>query len=184
MLFNDDDLISWANRKKAKIGDIGFFADSVSEMEKTVRSGFVRTIDIIDNDSVHFCFGYYQDGLVIQSALFLPLDKVKIKIKQRKFRPLRNLNELCSLLNITIANDNNCKNMINMLIGKKVHIRCCGSRELESFCLITGIYVDVADDTLVLSINNMNLKIQDLLHTYEIEVNENWIPFGMIDNED
>ena len=65
-----------------------------------------------------------------------------------------------------------------------MHIRCCGSRELESFCLITGIYVDVADDTLVLSINNMNLKIQDLLYTYEIEVNENWIPFGVIDNED
>ena len=113
--FDEKDLITWANRDKAVIGNEYYFADSLDAMECYINNEPSRKLIIINKNSCSYTFenshhNYY--------AYILPVDAVKEP--EKKYRACKTIQEFCKLVtsNTTIQPDGQCS-----LIGCIVHIR-------------------------------------------------------------
>lgn len=92
--FNKSDLITWANRDKAIIGNNYYFADSLDNMECKIEKGEIGTlIDINGNEIVT---PFKTKSNFYSYACILPIDAVK---EEKKYRPLKNIKELFKLIN-------------------------------------------------------------------------------------
>ena len=70
--FNKKDLITWSNRHTVKIGDNGYFADSITDLHSNIKAGYVHELmSIFDNNNRCFSDGTFSYGF------FLPVDAVK-----------------------------------------------------------------------------------------------------------
>lgn len=136
MIFNIKDVKSWANRHDVKVGDEGYFADSIEELK--TEDNRTRTIENIFDDDA-FCFRSPTN----KYSFFLPLDAVK---KEKKYRPLKKIKDFhdCGV----IKGEDDC------LIGSVLTLRDKKNYNLTRDMKVTD--VEYSFDT-VLRINRCSL---------------------------
>ena len=171
--FDEKDLITWANREKAVIGNEYYFADYLDSMECKIKKEEIgKLIGINDNEVVT---PFKNSGNSYLYACILPVDAVK---ENKTYRACRNVKELYKLVF-------NCKRetkdsfCINGLIGAVIHFKQKGFDTTVYEC-ITGIAVYINGDIAV-HIDGCNFELSELFKRYEIEINGEWKSFGVLE---
>lgn len=161
MKFDVKDVKSWYNRHDVKVGDEGYFADSIEELK--TEDNRTRTIENIFDDDA-FCFRSPTN----KYSFFLPLDAVK---KEKKYRPLKKIKDFhdCGV----IKGEDDC------LIGSVLTLRDKKNYNLTRDMKVTD--VEYSFDT-VLRINRCSLVY--FFRYFDIYINGEWVPFGVEVEED
>lgn len=166
--FDEKDLITWSNRHTVKVGDKGYFGDSISDLNNNIKMGRDYKLENI-SDYYAQCFA----ESVFRYSFFLPKDAVK---ERKTYRACKNVQELYGLVF-------NCKRKtkdsfcINGLIGAVIHFKQKGFDTTLYKC-ITGIAVYINGDIAV-DIGGCSFELDELFKRYKIEINGEWLPFGV-----
>ena len=171
--FDEKDLITWSNREKAVIGNEYYFADYLDSMECKIKKEEVgKLIGINDNEVVT---PFKNSGNSYLYACILPVDAVKENNTYRACRNVKELYELVSNLKSKMSE----KECIDELIGAVIHFKLKGFDTTVYGC-ITGIAVYINGDIAV-HIDGRNFELDDLFKNYKIEINGEWLPFGVLE---
>lgn len=132
MNFDIKDVKSWYNRHDVKVGDKGYFADSIEELK--TEDNRTRMIDAIFDDDAS-CFRTPSN----RYSFFLPLDAVKA---DKKYRPFKDLYEFYQFLsfNSHITEEDFTP---NMLLGLYFTCRDKKALRVASTIVINRIDVDL-----------------------------------------
>ena len=188
MNFDIKDLKSWANRNDVvELSVTGFFGNSLLEIDNEIRR-----YDKGEKDHLHMlyqisdngccCFGYatyFSDTGAFSGtnnfAFFLPLDKVKV---EKRYRPFKDAYEIYKFL----VNPSFKRKVFSnkLLLNLPITWRKKDTSNFTTTELITSVEDSVIDGCQLTSINNKELK--DWFNNYEIEINGEWQPFGVVEN--
>lgn len=191
MNFDIKDLKSWANRHDVNtLSDVGFFGNSLSEIDNEIRKYNKDEKDHLHelyqiNDNGCFCFGYatyFADTGAFSGtnnfAFFLPLDAIK---EDKTYRPCKTIKELYELVFDTKSKAEESF-YIEELLGAIIHLRN-KETSTEYFTTISAITKDINDYVKVVVSPIFNyLSFTDLFNKYEIEIDGEWKPFGVLEN--
>lgn len=159
MNFDIKDVKSWANRHDVKVGDTGYLSDHISYLRDAKDAKTSKLDRIYDNQGDCFSaidvFGTY--------AFFLPLDAVKKDKPEKKYRPLKSIDEMDCLFDCSVMS---AKNFITY------RSKVTGEIYIE---LLFAVSRDKND--ILRTINN--IPVQDLFDSFEIRKNGEWLPFGV-----
>lgn len=166
--FNKEDLITWSNRHKVKVGDKGYFARSITALNNHIKAGKVYELrGISDNNTLCFTDGTFR------YSFFLPVDAVK---ENKTYRACKTVQELYELV-FNTKSKADTEFYINELIGTIIHFKQ-KSFDTTLYECITGIVVYNNGDIDV-RIDGCNFELDELFKNYEIEINGEWLPFGV-----
>lgn len=171
--FDEKDLITWANRDKAVIGNEYYFSDSLNDLRIKIKDTIPVTLISIDKNHLTLTF---KDEHLTWYACILPANKV-IDESEKKHRACKNIRELHNLVNDCKRDigDNVC---IDELIGKCIiHYRSKNTGR-EFYSLITSI-IKHEDGYLVYF--EIGYFLSELFDNFEIEINGKWQPFGVLE---
>lgn len=161
MNFDVKDLKSWANRHDVKVGDEGYFADEIEEL-KAEDNRTRRIAEILDDHAFCFCTP------TNRYSFFLPLNAAKKDKPEKKYRPLKSIDEMDCLFDCSVMSAKNFLTYRNKASGK-IYIE-----------LLFSVCRD--KDDILRSINN--IPVQNLFNYFEIRKNGEWLPFGVEVEED
>ena len=181
--FDEKDLITWSNRHKAKNNSRGYFANCINDLKDDIEHNKIRTLVAI-SASYDRCFDCYSctGSEIYCFSFFLPVDAVK---EEKAYRACKNVQELYELVfnykcgqleDILCINDKD-RFCINELIGTVIHFKQKGF-DTTLYACITGIAVYNNGDIAV-HIDSCNFELPELFKNYEIEINGEWLPFGV-----
>ena len=156
MNFDIKDVKSWANRHDVKVGDEGYFADEIEEL-KAEDNRTRRIAEILDDHA--FCFRTPTN----RYSFFLPLNAAKKDKPEKKYRPLKSIDEMDCLFDCSVMSAKNFLIYRNKASGK-IYIE-----------LLFSVCRD--KDDILRSINN--IPVQNLFNYFEIRKNGEWLPFGV-----
>ncbi len=156
MNFDIKDVKSWYNRHDVKVGDEGYFADEIEELKEENNRTRVIT-EIIDDHT--FCFRTPTN----KYSFFLPLNAAKKDKPEKKYRPLKSIDEMECLFDCSVMSAKNFLTYRNKTSGK-IYIE-----------LLFSVCRD--KDDILISINN--ISVQNLFKYFEIRKNGEWLPFGI-----
>lgn len=156
MKFDIKDVKSWYNRHDVKVGDEGYFAKSISQLQNDKHVELTTVYSI--NDDMATCF--IPKGWGTGFDFFLPLNAVK---KKKKYRPLKSIDEMDCLFDCSVMSAKNFLTYRNKASGK-IYIE-----------LLFSVCRD--KDDILRSINN--IPVQNLFNYFEIRKNGEWLPFGV-----
>ena len=156
MKFDIKDVKSWYNRHDVKVGDEGYFADEIEELKEENNRTRVIT-EIIDDHA--FCFRTPTN----KYSFFLPLNAAKKDKPEKKYRPLKSIDEMECLFDCSVMSAKNFLTYRNKTSGK-IYIE-----------LLFSVCRD--KDDILISINN--IPVQNLFKYFEIRKNGEWLPFGI-----
>lgn len=171
MNFDIEDVKSWATRHDVKVGDEGYFADSIEEL-KTEDNRARMIEDISDDDA--FCFRIPSR----KYSFFLPLEAVKEdKPKEKKYRPFKDLYEFYQFLSFNARITKEDFTPI-MLLGLYFTYREKKALRVASTTVINRIDFDLADDPCEPNVEGRNLG---MWFDYSEIMNDDgeWQPFGV-----
>ena len=160
MEFDIKDVKSWYNRHDVKVGDKGYFADSIEEL-KTEDNRTRMIEDIFDDDAS--CFRTPSN----RYSFFLPLDAVKEdKPKEKKYRPFKKIKDFydCGVI----------KGKDDCLIDSVLTLRDKKNYNLTRDMKVIDVEYDF--DT-VIRINRCSLAY--FFSYFDIYINDEWVPFGV-----
>lgn len=168
--FNEKDLFTWSNRKNAKVGAKGYFAISITDLKDNIEADEIYELEDISDESA-WCFTAND----FRYGFFLPVDAVK---ENKTYRACRTVQELYELVFNCKSNveDRFC---IDELVGTVIHFKQKGSGTTYYEC-ITGIVVYNNGDIDV-RIDGDNFELPELFKSYMIEINGEWVPFGVLE---
>lgn len=97
----------------------------------------------------------------------------------KNYRACKTIQELCRLVtgNTSIQSNEQCS---LYLVGCKLHIKNKSSNG-EAYLAISGIYI--YDYEIAIKFDSVSYCFNDLFATYEIEINGEWVPFGVPDED-
>lgn len=111
MKFDIKDVKSWANRHDVKVGDEGYFADEIEDLK--AENNRTRMIaEILDNHAFCFCTP------TNRYSFFLPLNAVKKDKPEKKYRPLKSIDEMNCLFDCSVMSAKNFLTYRNKASGK------------------------------------------------------------------
>lgn len=171
--FDEKDLITWANREKAVIGNEYYFADYLDSMKCKIKKEEVGKLIGINDTEVSTTFKNSVNSYLY--ACILPVDAVK---ENKTYRACRNVKELYELI-FNTKSKADTKFYINELVGTVVHFKLKGFDTTFYEC-ITGIAVYINGDIDV-HIDGCNFELDELFKNYKIEINGEWLPFGVLE---
>lgn len=170
--FNEKDLITWSNRHTVKVGATGYFAVSITDLNNHINAGKVYELEgISDNNTWCFTDGTFRYGF------FLPVDAVKDEII---YRPCRTIKEFSDLLDLSSPDSKNDGDYIYYLIDETIHIRS-KSTGTEYYTSIRSISVDPDGCVKILITRRSYQSFEQIFNNYEIKINGEWQPFGILD---
>lgn len=166
MNFDIKDVKSWYNRHDVKVGDKGYFADSIEEL-KTEDNRTRMIKDISDDDAS--CFRTPSN----RYSFFLPLDAVKA---DKKYRPFKDLYEFYQFLSFNSHITEEAFTPV-MLLGLYFKYREKKALRIASTIVINRIDVDLKG-TCGPNIEGRNLG---LWFDFAEIMNDDgeWQPFGV-----
>lgn len=156
MNFDIKDVKSWATRHDVKVGDEGYFADEIEEL-KAENNRTRRIAEILDDHAFCFCTP------TNRYSFFLPLNAAKKDKPEKKYRPLKSIDEMDCLFDCSVMSAKNFLTYRNKVSGK-IYIE-----------LLFAVCRDKND--VLRSINN--IPVQELFDNFEIRKNGKWLPFGV-----
>ena len=165
MNFDIKDVKSWYNRLDVKVGDKGYFGDSLAEFNaERVCKDSISKID--DSDCMPFTSS--KEGFTW--GFFLPLDAVKEdKPKEKKYRPFRTIAEVDELL---------AKDTVKhyCFVGSDLYLRYKAKPNITKHIEITNLEVDTNTNELRF-INGFTTN--HLFKNFDIKIAGRWLPFGV-----
>ncbi len=169
MNFDIKDVKSWSNIHELKVGDKGYFFNSIISFRALnidhVQCGKIKYMD----KNWGRCFKSDLDAFN-SYFFFLPLNAVKVdKPKEKKYRPFKNLNEIQYVL---------CGGDVTKYaffdVGTHLTVRRKNERNREQ--VILTISIEYMDGHLYL-INYR--RLDEWFNDFELLVNDTWGPFGI-----
>ena len=178
--FNEKDLITWSNHDKAIIGKLYYFGYWLESIQSKIETGIGDRLVSINNNSFVDTFknecGYHYPCI-------LPVDAVKDIEPEKKYRACKNIREFYRVLlnELPPLNWNTEEDFIYDLIDRDIHFRSkkTGTKYYSS---IRSISEDVNGYIKVLIAWNNYLSFDELFSNYEIEINGEWKPVGILDD--
>ena len=177
--FNKEDLITWANREKAVIGNEYYFADCLDAIKRHIEKGNTGKLKSIADSSIVCTF---EDNILCHYSCILPVDAVKEIKLEKKYRACENIKELYELvmnelspLNLETDND-----FAYELIDRTIHFRSKNTLT-EYYSSITSISIKDNADIRILFRGKSYLSFEQIFKNYEIEINGKWQPFGVLE---
>lgn len=176
--FNEKDLITWSNRHDAKVGTIGYFANFINDLKDDIEHNKICTLVDISDDC-ECCFDCYSsnNSNVFSYGFFLPKDAVK---ENKTYRACRNVQEFSNAVDLSSINYADDSDYIYDLIDKTIHIRSKNTGT-EYYTSIRSISVDENGYIKILMTGKSYLSFNDIFNNYEIEINGEWQPFGVLE---
>lgn len=181
MIFDIKDVKSWATRHDVKVGDEGYFADSIdtfrNSKKKYIALARGKIGGVLDDYSTCFqiensCggFGTY--------AFFIPLEAVKEdKPKEKKYRRFKDLYEFYQFLSFDSDTTREDFNQ-NMLLGLAFTYREKKALRVASTTVINRIDFDLADDPCEPNVEGRNLGMW-FDYSEIMNAKGEWQPFGV-----
>ena len=175
-VFNKRDLITWVNCDKAIVGNKYYFSNTLYGIHFRIKNNSVHTLIRVDESLIDTPFVFENDIGECYSACALPVESVTEK---KTYRPCRTVHELYDLI-FNIKSKADTELYINELLGVNIHFR---NKETgtEYFTTISSITKDINDYVKVVVSPKGYLSFTDLFNKYEIEVEGEFKPFGVID---
>lgn len=171
--FNEKDLITWANREKAVVGNEYYFGDTLDGIQQRFKDKHKKMLTGINGNNISFPFIFINKS--DSYACILPVEAVK---ENKTYRACKNIKEFYELV-FNTKSKADTKFYINELVGTVIHFR---QKEFDTtlYACITGIAVYINGDIAV-HIDSCNFELDELFKRYEIEINGEWVPFGVLE---
>lgn len=185
-LFDKNDVITLLTREHVKIGDKGYFGDSLTELATDVERNKVHSlVKIYDED--YTMYPFKGDHHANCFGLFLPADKVK-KSHTYTYRPIANLEELLEFLVPDLDANAVCDSAGNddeisrykkaeLLLGKKITIREKQGAYTNVLVIDRVDFYGDSDTGKDIHINGSPLDF--LFENYKILIDGKFVPFGV-----
>lgn len=174
--FNESDLITWSNRDKAIIGDEYYFSDTIDVLNDKIKRNDTSPLASIKNGTIWHPF-INNNGIAY--TCILPINKVIEKEPEKKYRACMDIKDLYELVSNSKCklSDEEC---IYQLIGDGyiIHIRN-KKTEKEYYSKIANI---AKDEENYILITYAGYSLLDLFNTFDIEINGEWQPFGILED--
>ena len=168
-LFDVKDLLTVATADQAEINTKGYFGDNLSTLIEKVKLGRVEILaDVIPD--VTYCFKSNND---LHYIFFLPADRVKNKVKEPVYRPIKTIDELLNFLIPDFDAD-------TYDTYEKAELTLRRMYELKG--KLTGIICYRRFSQIYLTDNYIKLdqySLEDLFKIYEIKKDGEFVPFGV-----
>lgn len=166
MNFDIKDVKSWANRHDVKVGDKGYFFDSINIFKDITKFNIDTIIHI--RDEYADCFAGTKRHIDRNCfPFFLPVDAVKEdKPKEKKYRPLKKIKDFydCGVI----------KGKDDCLIDRVLRLRDKKNYNLTRDMKVIDVEYDF--DT-VIRINRCSPVYY--FSCFDIYINDEWVPFGV-----
>ncbi len=167
-----DDIQTIISNNRGSIGCKGFFFDNFVQAKDLTKTHYGTLVDIDNNDDNDLCFKARDkngNDFVGYFRLFIPEDA--LKPAEKKYRPY-------SLELWTRHYD----------IGEIIHFRHKDSK-VQHRMMLTGYTTEDGTDMTTNGMGTINLggflySFQTLFESYEIMIDDEWQPFGVLDNGD
>lgn len=177
--FDEKDLITWANREKAKIGEKYYFADSLSSLKVYVEDPSNQILDSISEDDLCAPFIHRNGCQAFNHACILPVDKVYEIKPEKRYRPFKNFKELFNLLNdmgdsrLTFS-ETDC--IYDLISDQILHLRS-KINNAEYYDRVVTVIIEESGPKIY-TLHTKYANFSDLFEEYEIEIDGEWKPFG------
>lgn len=175
--FDEKDLITWSNRNEAKIGEKYYFADSLSSLKVYIEDPSNQILDSISEDNLCAPFIHRNGCQAFNHACILPVDAVYEIKPEKRYRPFKNFKELFNLLNDTnlTYSENEC--IYELISDQILHLRS-KSNNTEYYDRVVTIVIEESGPK-IFTLHTRYANFSDLFEEYEIEINGEWLPFGI-----
>lgn len=178
--FNEKDLITWSNRDQAKIGERYIFADSLSSLKDYIQDPSNEILDSISEDCLQAPFICRHGCQAFNHACILPVDKVYEIKPEKRYRPFKNFKELFNLLNDTddsslTFSETDC--IYDLISDQILHLRS-KSNNAEYYDRVVTIVIEESGPKIC-TLHTKYANFSDLFEEYEIEIDGEWVPFGI-----
>lgn len=174
--FDKKDLITWFNCDKAIVGNKYYFSNTVYGMQFGIKNNSVHTLIRIDESLIDTPFVFENEVGECYSSCALPVDLVTEK---KTYRPCKTIKEFYELI-FNTKSKANYKFYFEELLGTIIHFRN-KETETEYFTTISTITKDRTDCIRVFLPLKGYHSFKDFFEEYEIEVNGEFKPFGVTD---
>lgn len=169
-LFDTKDLLTVATVDQAEVGTKGYFGDNLSNLIEKVRQSKVETLTDVIPD-VTYCFESNND---LHYVFFLPADRVKNKVKEPVYRPIKNVDELFNFLvsSVVVDDYNNTLDKVGVIFSSVFELKGKNSG-YTYFRKFSRIYS--TNNAIVLDDCSLDYYFQN----YEIRKDGEFVPFGI-----
>ena len=170
--FDRKDIFSWSNAEEAKqyIGKYCYFADSLRYLKTIVNEDEKYILQDVSNNEKDMVQGVFCDVDDDFWGLCLPADKVK-EVEEKKWRPFKSIDEFKNETGLDLLSIVNYR----YIIKEPRTIRSTG------FGVITDFYI-YGDNTHYITIGDTSFNLDELFN-YEYLSDNEWKPFGVLENE-
>lgn len=171
-LFNKNDVLTTLTREQVKVGDKGYFGDSLEGLTIDVEHGEVHVLaKIYDEDFTLYPFKDDYHGKSF--ALFLPEGKVKEKVKKPVYRPIKTIDELFNfLVSSVVVDDYNTLDKVGIILCTVFELK---DKQLGNICYRRFSQIYLSDNYIRLDEYNL----EHLFKNYEIKKDGEFVPFGV-----
>lgn len=168
-LFNKEDVLTGITADQAVVGTKGYFGGGLRTIAYNVEQGNVHRLCAINEDETS-CF---TDEEGLDYLFFLPANKVK-----KSCRALESFEELFDFLlpNCDKANFDQCL-QAKLLIGAKIVLKDKITKRIRVMVIQSVEFSSDSSDNSNVYLNCFSLN--ELFNTYEIQMNDKWVPFGI-----
>ena len=175
-VFNKRDLLTWVNCDKAIVGNKYYFSNTVHGMQFRIRNNSIHTLIRVDESLIDTPFVFENEVGECYSACALPVESVTEK---KTYRPCETIREFYELV-FNTKSKADPEFYISELLGVNIHFR---NKEngIEYFTTISTITKDKNDCVRVFLPLKGYQSFKDFFEEYEIEVEGEFKPFGVID---
>lgn len=169
-LFDTKDLLTVATADQAVVGTKGFFGDNLVNLIADVRQGKVETLTDVTPD-VTYCFESNND---LHYVFFLPSGKVKEKVKEPVYRPIKTIDELYNFLvsSVVVDDYNNTLDKVGVIFSSVFELKGKNSGYIY-FRKFSRIYS--SNNAIVLD----DCSLDYYFNNYEIKKDGEFVPFGI-----
>ena len=171
-LFNKEDVLTGITADQAVVGTKGYFGGSLRTIAYNVEQDNVHRLCAINEDETS-CF---TDEEGLDYLFFLPADRVKNKVKEPVYRPIKTIDELFNFLIPDFADDDTYDTY------EKAESILWRMYELKD--KLTGNICYRRFSQIYLSDNYIRLdecNLEYLFKKYEIKKDDEFVPFGIKD---
>lgn len=174
--FDKKDLITWVNCDTAVPGKVYYFSNTLYGMQNRIKTNSVHTLIRVEKSLIDTPFVFENDIGECYTACALPVESVK---EEKTYRPCKTIKEFFDLV-FNAKSKADTEFYMSELLGANIHFR---NKETgtEYFTTISTITKDKNDYIKVVVSPKGYLSFTDLFNKYEIEVDGEFKPFGVID---
>ena len=174
--FDKKDLITWDKCDTEVPGKVYYFSNRFYGRQNRIKTNSGHTLIRVDKGLIDTPFVFENEVGECYSACALPVESVK---EEKTYRPCKTIKEFYELI-FNFKSKVDTEFYINGLLGVNIHFRN-KKRGIEYFTTISTITKDLTDSVRVFLPFKGYLSFKDFFDEYEIEVNGEFKPFGVND---